>query len=114
VNLDGQWQSFTGAATPVGEARPGWKVLRVLGNLLGFEGFEQQSSEEVRDALRSLVERTVAPHVTGATPASVKTNGAVSVTDLPMYQADAIVRRATALQKTREARSLRQTYGAGG
>jgi hypothetical protein len=49
-----------------------------------------------------------------AASVSVKANGAVSVTDLPMYQSDAIVRRATALQKTREARSLRQTYGAGG
>ncbi len=113
VNLEGQWQSFTGAAVPVGEARPGWKVLRVLGNLLNFEGFDAQSSEEVRDALRKLVERNAAPP--GTASASVVSNppAVVMVADLPMYQGDAILRRATALQKTREARSPRQTYGAG-
>ena len=36
VNLEGLWQSFAGAAKPLGEARPGWKVLRVLGNLAGI------------------------------------------------------------------------------
>jgi NADH-quinone oxidoreductase subunit G len=114
VNLEGQWQSFSGAAVPVGESRPGWKVLRVLGNLLGFTGFEQTSSEEVRDALRALVERNAAPLQLVSTPVGVNPPGTVTVTDLPMYQGDAIVRRATSLQKTREARSLRQTYGAGG
>ncbi len=113
VNLEGQWQSFAGAAVPVGEARPGWKVLRVFGNLLGFEGFEALSSEEVRDALRKLVECNAAPLVRVATPIVVNPPAAVTVTDLPMYQSDAILRRATALQRTREARALRQTYGAG-
>ncbi len=113
VNLEGQWQSFSGAAVPVGEARPGWKVLRVLGNLLNFEGFDAQTSEEVRDALRKLVERNAAP--LGATSSQVVSNppAVVTVTDLPMYQGDGILRRATALQKTREARSPRQTYGVG-
>jgi NADH-quinone oxidoreductase subunit G len=113
VNLDGQWQSFGGAAVPVGEARPGWKVLRVLGNLLGLDGFGQMSSEEVRDALRALVERGAAPIDEKSTSIAANPSGAVAVTDLPMYQADAILRRATALQRTREARSLRQTYGVG-
>ncbi|MEO6186334.1 MAG: NADH-quinone oxidoreductase subunit NuoG, partial [Steroidobacteraceae bacterium] len=68
VNLEGQWQSFAGAAVPVGEARPGWKLLRVLGNLLGLNGFAEQSSEEVRDALRLLVEKTAAPVIAGTSP----------------------------------------------
>ena len=55
--MEGLWQSQAGAALPVGEARPGWKVLRVLGNLLNLAGFEYQSSEEVRDELRKAVER---------------------------------------------------------
>jgi len=113
VNLEGQWQSFAGAAVPVGEARPGWKVLRVLGNLLGFEGFEALSSEDVRDALRKLVESNAAPLPQAATAVASNPPATVTVTDLPMYQGDAILRRATALQRTREARSLRQTYGAG-
>ncbi|MCM2312930.1 MAG: NADH-quinone oxidoreductase subunit NuoG, partial [Steroidobacteraceae bacterium] len=40
VNVEGCWQSVPGAARPPGEARPAWKVLRVLGNLLGLAGFE--------------------------------------------------------------------------
>jgi hypothetical protein len=50
--MEGLWQSQAGAALPVGESRPGWKVLRVLGNLLNLSGFEYQSSEDVRDEVR--------------------------------------------------------------
>jgi NADH-quinone oxidoreductase subunit G len=110
VNLDGQWQSFKGAAQPVGEARPGWKVLRVLGNLLGLAGFAEETSEQVRDALRQLVERTAAPVVAGGAPTPVS-GAAATVADVPMYQSDAVVRRASALQRTREARAPRQVYG---
>ena len=112
VNLEGQWQSFTGAALPVGEARPGWKVLRVLGNLLGLAGFEQNSSEEVRDQLRSQVERSAAPISIGAVAAPTAL-GQARVAGVQVYQADAIVRRAASLQRTREARAPRVVYGAG-
>ncbi len=47
VNIEGTWQSFAGVATPVGEARPGWKILRVLGNLVDAPGFEYVTSEDV-------------------------------------------------------------------
>jgi NADH-quinone oxidoreductase subunit G len=114
VNLEGQWQSFTGAAQPVGESRPGWKVLRVLGNLLNLPDFEALSSEEVRDALRALVERNARPLPAVQTPVAAILDGPVTVTDLPMYQSDAIVRRATALQRTREARAYRRIYGEAG
>jgi NADH-quinone oxidoreductase subunit G len=111
VNLEGAWQSFTGAALPVGQARPGWKVLRVLGNLLGLAGFEQNSSEEVRDALRAQIERSAAPMPGTAAPAAGNSLGA-RVVDVQPYQGDAIVRRAVSLQKTREARAPRVVYGA--
>jgi NADH-quinone oxidoreductase subunit G len=113
VNLEGQWQSFAGAAQPVGEARPGWKLLRVLGNLLGLNGFGEESSEQVRDALRALVERTAAPVIASSTPAPIA-GIAAAVVDIPPYQGDAIVRRASALQRTRDARAARQVYGTGG
>jgi NADH-quinone oxidoreductase subunit G len=48
VNAEGLWQSFSGASKPFGEARPAWKVLRVLGNLSGVAGFDYVSSEEIR------------------------------------------------------------------
>jgi NADH-quinone oxidoreductase subunit G len=113
VNLEGQWQSFAGAAQPVGESRPGWKLLRVLGNLLGLEGFAEESSEQVRDALRVLVERTAAPVSAGNVPVAGATPASISVADVPLYQNDSIVRRAVSLQRTREARITRQVYGAG-
>ena len=62
VNCEGRWQSQSGAATPVGECRPGWKVLRVLGNLMQVGGFEYQSSEEVLSEVRArCAEATRAP-----------------------------------------------------
>jgi NADH-quinone oxidoreductase subunit G len=113
VNLEGQWQSFAGAAQPVGEARPGWKLLRVLGNLLGLEGFAEESSEQVRDALRVLVERTASPVSAGTAPVAAAAVASFAMADVPLYQSDAIVRRAGSLQRTREARIARQVYGAG-
>jgi NADH-quinone oxidoreductase subunit G len=55
VNCEGRWQSFNGIASPVGESRPGWKVLRVLGNQLDAANFDYQTSEEVRDELAGLL-----------------------------------------------------------
>ncbi len=54
VNLEGTWQSFPGAVAPQGEARPGWKVLRVLGNMLHVPGFDYVSSEDVLKELRGV------------------------------------------------------------
>ena len=48
VNCEGRAQSFAGCVQPLGEARPAWKVLRVLGSMLGIAGFDQDTSEEVR------------------------------------------------------------------
>ena len=52
VNLEGRWQSVPGAATPVGESRPAWKVLRVLGNLLNLPGFDYTSSDQITEEVR--------------------------------------------------------------
>ena len=109
VNLEGLWQSFAGAAAPYHEARPGWKILRVLGNLLGLDGFEYQSSEDVRAEVqrscRELVPATYeGEHGVGATSPSAP------LVDLNMYQVDAIVRRAPSLQRTREGRTPPVTY----
>ena len=104
VNLEGKWQSFPGALAPQGEARPGWKVLRVLGNLLHVPGFDYTSSEDVLKELQRLVGDSTATSYAG----SHRVNGsppAASLVDLNMYQADALVRRAPSLQKTREGRT---------
>jgi NADH-quinone oxidoreductase subunit G len=112
VNCEGLWQSFPGAAAPVGRSRPGWKVLRVLGNLLHLERFEQQSSEEVLAEVRRACEGVDGAeyrgaHAVAAAPAAAE---AATLTDVPMYQTDAVVRRAPSLQRTREGRTPAAIY----
>jgi NADH-quinone oxidoreductase subunit G len=110
VNLEGLWQSHGGAVQPVGEARPGWKVLRVLGNLLNLSGFEYQSSEDVREELRKLCAASPATAYKGSHRVVPSATTTADVLDLSMYQVDALVRRAPSLQKTREGRTLAVTY----
>ena len=104
VNLAGQWQSVPGAAHPVGEARPGWKVLRVLGNLLNLSGFDYLSSEQVLDEARVAVAIAHVPAATAANRAVAVSTTAASPPDVPIYEVDALVRRAPALQSTRLAK----------
>ena len=105
VNLEGRWQSAPGAAKPVGEARPGWKVLRVLGNLLNLTGFDYVSSDQIADELRSQLEEvgTVTPKASSRTVQSKLASGPSVDNEVPLYQVDALVRRAASLQQTPEA-----------
>ena len=106
VNTEGRAQSFLAVAPPQGTARPGWKVLRVLGNLFELENFEFDSSEAVREA--ALPE--------GSTPQLSNAIGEIAVraensrhdrleriADVPIYFADPLVRRAHSLQRTKDA-----------
>ncbi|TDJ36697.1 MAG: NADH-quinone oxidoreductase subunit G [Gammaproteobacteria bacterium] len=114
VNCEGRWQSFNGVANLPGEARPGWKVLRVLGNLLDAENFDYQTSEEVRDELRDLLGDIQPDNRYAGKKALGKVNGADDPDariDIPIYRTDAIVRRARALQLTPEAQ--RSAYEGG-
>ena len=106
VNCEGRAQSFTAVAKPLGEVRPGWKVLRVLGNLLALEGFGQADSDAVRSealtadltaALDNGIEGVVVSPATGPAAALER------VADVPIHFADPLVRRAPSLQKTRDA-----------
>jgi NADH-quinone oxidoreductase subunit G len=113
VNAEGIWQSFKGCVAPVGEGRPAWKVLRVLGNLLGLNGFEYNSSEEVRDELRAKAEalrpdNTVKLDRTLETPA--QTSGLQRIGGVPPYALDALVRRAPALQQTPDGQTSSWVY----
>jgi NADH-quinone oxidoreductase subunit G len=106
VNAEGRLQSFHGVVKPLGQTRPGWKVLRVLGNLLGLPGFEQETAEEVRaEALGDLATMPARMDNTSAAPVAVRSVSALQrIADLPIYAADPIVRRAAALQHTADAR----------
>jgi len=103
INTEGRAQSFKGAVKPLGDARPAWKVLRVLGNLLDVPGFEFDTSEAVRD--EAGVVGNLNNHIEGLAMRNVAVTpaGLQRVTDVPIYAADALVRRATALQKTHDA-----------
>ena len=103
VNCEGRWQSFTGAAHPVGESRPAWKVLRVLGNELELDGFAFMSSEEIRAELEALLaaREPLVPEVPLGTP---KLEHAGELHEPGMYATDGLLRRSQPLQETREGR----------
>ena len=110
VSMEGRAQSFHPAVRPLGEARPAWKVLRVLGGLLGLDGFGYDTLEQVReeclggrDLAALLSNRTRVP----AEKTVVPVTGLKRIADVPIYFADALARRAPALQKTRDARTPR-------
>jgi NADH-quinone oxidoreductase subunit G len=107
VNAEGRWQSWTGAAKLPGESRPGWKVLRVLANLLGLHGVDYNSADEIRDVLKVLCgARTEAARVAaGAIPNGAIPQGAWM--DIPPYQSDVLVRGSEPLQKTKDGRLTR-------
>ena len=108
VSTEGRVQSFRGAVKPLGEARPAWKVLRVLGNLVKVAGFDYESSEAVREEalagidvaakLNNALQSAPAPQ-----KAEVSAGGYQRVADVPTYAADAVVRRAKSLQATHDA-----------
>jgi NADH-quinone oxidoreductase subunit G len=113
VNAEGRWQSWPGAAKLPGDSRPGWKVLRVLANLLNLHGVDYVSSDEVRDALKTLcgarAEATGSASGAG-TGAAVMPQGQTPSgpwMDIPPYQADALVRGSEALSKTKDGRMTR-------
>jgi NADH-quinone oxidoreductase subunit G len=105
VNAEGRWQSFNGVASPVGESRPGWKLLRVMGNQFELDGFEQNSSEEVRDALRAQLGNITLDNRQSAGPLAraAGPDGLERVGDVAIHAVDALVRRAESLQKTPDA-----------
>ena len=105
INTEGRAQSFQGVVQPLGETRPAWKVLRVLGNLLGLTGFDHQSADDVRlEALGSdnkniNKNNNLSVTLANALPAA---SGLQRIAETPIYAADAIARRAPSLQKTRD------------
>ncbi|GLR26830.1 NADH-quinone oxidoreductase subunit NuoG [Limnobacter litoralis] len=105
INMAGQAQSFKATVRPAGEARPGWKVLRVLGNLFELDGFDYNSSEDVKAKFlnpgfaANLNNRVSA--AASATGASVE--GVEMAVYVPIYDTDSLVRRADSLRKTKAA-----------
>ena len=108
ISTEGRLQTFNGVVRPLGETRPAWKVLRVLGNLLGAPGFEFASAEEVRAELLGEVDLLARLSNALATSREIPTltssaGGVQRIADVPIYFADALVRRAQSLQRTADA-----------
>ncbi|MDX1571587.1 MAG: molybdopterin-dependent oxidoreductase, partial [Xanthomonadales bacterium] len=101
TNADGESQTFLAAGTPPGDARAGWKVLRVLGNALALQGFEYTRIEQVRAEYEEILAAADEPPAKTFKPEPVKVpEGLQVVADLPIYATDGLVRRAGALQET--------------
>jgi NADH-quinone oxidoreductase subunit G len=109
MSMEGRVQSFTAVTKPLGECRPGWKVLRVLGNTLGLQGFDFDSSEDVKNAIfggekpSAVVWRSLNNNLKELVEIEVKikSDGLQRIGEVPQYQADPIVRRSPPLQKTK-------------
>ncbi|MGE4370536.1 MAG: NADH-quinone oxidoreductase subunit NuoG [Burkholderiaceae bacterium] len=101
VNAEGRAQSFKGVAAPFADTRPAWKVLRVLGNLLELPGFDDETSESVRDSVLTSDDKArLSNDIAAECGTDAPSSGVERVTDVPVYRSDAIVRRAPALQAT--------------
>ena len=116
VNAEGRVQGFHAVVKPLGEARPAWKVLRVLGNMLGASGFDYETAQEVLTASRG-AEHAGSSSVQG----EILDNASAAAIDMSpsaghpataaIYQLDSIVRRAPSLQLTADAKRARELAG---
>lgn len=111
VNAEGRAQSFHGVVRPLGETRPAWKVLRVLGNMLGLQGFEFETSEDVRAealgdtaSIAAKLDNRVYGNDGAPAPLASGAGTLERLADVPIYATDSLVRRAPALLQTADAR----------
>jgi NADH-quinone oxidoreductase subunit G len=118
VNCEGRAQSFNGTVKPLGETRPAWKVLRVLGNLLGLDGFDYENSETIRD--EALGKGTTDLSAKLNNRATVAVSGAFfgngeqleRLADVPIHFADAVARRSEPLLRTADGQTPLATISA--
>lgn len=109
INAEGRVQSFHAVVKPLGDARPAWKVMRVLANLLDLPGFDFESAQDVLKQIDGISDG----HIAAAHLSNASDDAAIQITntnqDVPavasIYQLDGLVRRATSLQLTADARS---------
>ncbi len=102
INTEGRAQSFHGVVRPLGDTRPAWKVLRVLGNLLGLQGFDQDTVEQVREQALPQGWESKLSNATRMPIDALPVNAEPVTASL--YQLDGLVRRAPALQRTADAK----------
>ncbi|MCP3849854.1 MAG: molybdopterin-dependent oxidoreductase, partial [Gammaproteobacteria bacterium] len=114
INVDGTMQSFSALSKAHGMSKPGWKVLRVMGNLFDIDGFDYQSSEDVINELSAqhkvqdgrIESNKAMNQIDWNCPENISSQATGSklqrIAELPIYRVDAITRRATSLQETQD------------
>jgi NADH-quinone oxidoreductase subunit G len=112
VNAEGRAQGFNGTVKPLGDTRPAWKVLRVLGNLLGLDNFAYESSEDIRNEVLGVktldgldLSARLSNRADIALHAPQTSTEIQRVADVPIYFSDAIARRSESLQQTVDAQA---------
>jgi NADH-quinone oxidoreductase subunit G len=109
VNTEGRVQGFHAAVRPLGDSRPAWKLLRVLGTMLGVPGFEFETAEQVREACLGGrdVSKLLSNEISEVKAEQKTVPGIQRIADVPIYFADPLVRHSPPLQKTRDAQAPR-------
>ena len=116
INMAGTIQTVQASVRPLAQARPAWKVLRVLANLLGLDGFSFNTAAEVKDAALPKDVTALLNNKTQATPqaSNALVQGLERLADVPIHFTDAIVRRSNALRLTRDSKRALQVGLAAG
>ncbi len=110
VNAEGRWQTFAGVGQPQGEARPAWRLLRVLANVLELDGFEYQAPDEIHHEVQSIAGEVVAGRPTNPVKASpITETELMRIGQAAMFGVDALTRHADSLQATDHAAPVTAT-----
>ena len=118
VNAEGRAQSFHAVVRPLEETRPAWKVMRVLANLLGLNGFEYETIDELRSEALPKDIRSMLNNKGYKVLSNIDVHPCAGVTEedlsVGIYGLDSLVRRSHALQHTVDAQQdpLASAYAA--
>jgi NADH-quinone oxidoreductase subunit G len=122
VNILGQIQNFQGVAKPMGDARPAWKIFKVLNDLAGINLPLYTSSQDITIQIKASVQTQLAYLVQQSQQVRNLENHSKNprqnnapihferLSYTPIYSSDALVRHADALQKTPQAKALKYIY----
>ncbi len=118
VNTEGTVQKFNGVVKPLGEARPAWKIIRVLGNMLGLDGFDQENVDAIRNEiapdLQAFVNAKLSNEIHNVViTLPIASTGIERIAEVPIYATDALVRRAASLQKSADAKNAKIAFLSG-
>ena len=100
INMEKTIQSFSAVTPPVGQSRPGWKILRVLANFLQLEGFSYDSSEEVKTDAMIEMDKKNEFSLNDFKPSNIE-RGLEVLNVVRANDSDMIVRRATSLHQNK-------------